>query len=175
MREQSLATKSETDRTPLRLVGVENILDRIQQLRDAIARRAFEIFEGRGKGPGQELEDWLRAESELLHPIHVDVQESDDALIVCTDVLGFSAKEVEVSVEPRRVTVVGKEEASEKRKEGKKAVYTERHSTQIFRVLDLPAEVDPTKATATLKDGILELRMPRAAKAQKIRVEPKAA
>lgn len=32
---------------------------------DEIRRRAFELFEARGGQDGHELEDWLRAESEI--------------------------------------------------------------------------------------------------------------
>ena len=32
---------------------------------DAIAVRAYELFEGRGREPGRDLDDWLRAEREL--------------------------------------------------------------------------------------------------------------
>ena len=31
-----------------------------------IARRAYELFQGRGGHPGQELDDWLAAEQEIL-------------------------------------------------------------------------------------------------------------
>ena len=34
--------------------------------REAIALRAYEIYQERGGAPGQELEDWARAEQELL-------------------------------------------------------------------------------------------------------------
>lgn len=174
MTERSLGTKTEQGVTPLRFVGPEKLFERVRQVYDAIARRAFDIFESNGRAFGHDLEDWFRAESELLRPVNVDVQESDGALVVCAEVPGFSAKELEVSVEPRRLTVSGKKEGSEDRKE-RKTIYRERQSDQLLRVLDLPVEVDPSKAMATLKDGILELKMPRASKVQKIRVEPKAA
>jgi hypothetical protein len=32
---------------------------------DEIRRRAYQLFEGRGKEEGRELEDWLRAEEEI--------------------------------------------------------------------------------------------------------------
>jgi hypothetical protein len=32
---------------------------------EAIARRAYELFQERGREPGCELDDWLRAEHEL--------------------------------------------------------------------------------------------------------------
>ena len=33
---------------------------------DALARRAYEIFQRRGGAPGRDLDDWLQAERELL-------------------------------------------------------------------------------------------------------------
>ena len=33
---------------------------------DAIARRAFEVYCGRGGGHGQDVDDWLQAERELM-------------------------------------------------------------------------------------------------------------
>ncbi len=38
----------------------------IPQLHDRIAIRAFEIYEGRGKRDGHDLDDWFRAEQEVL-------------------------------------------------------------------------------------------------------------
>jgi len=35
------------------------------QLEDAIRRRAYELYEGRGRTGGRELEDWVQAESEV--------------------------------------------------------------------------------------------------------------
>ena len=39
----------------------------------------------------------------------------------------------------------------------------ERGKNEFFRVVNLPAEVDPAKATATLKDGLLTLTLPKIA------------
>jgi len=43
----------------------------------------------------------------------------------------------------------------------------------MFRVIDLPAEVDLSKAKATFHDGTLEVMMPKAAPAKSLRVETK--
>jgi hypothetical protein len=32
---------------------------------EAISRRAYQLFQERGRAPGRELDDWLRAEHEL--------------------------------------------------------------------------------------------------------------
>jgi len=159
---------------PVKQRAVENVSDRIQQVYDSIARRAFEIFDANGRWLGSELEDWLLAESEILHPVHLELAESDDSLTVRAEVPGFSTKEVEINVEPRRLTITGKHEAKEEGKKGK-TIYSERCAKEILRIIDLPAEVDSSKVTAILKDGILSIELPKAAHAKTVRVEPKAA
>jgi len=42
-------------------------------------------------------------------------------------------------------------------------------------VIDLPADVDAEKAEATIKDGVLELKIPKAAPAKKIPIQSSAA
>jgi HSP20 family protein len=175
MKEESVAiTEPEKEAAPMKLLPGSDLFDRIQEMSNSIARRAFEIFEGRGRALGHDLDDWLRAESEFLHPVHVDIKESEEALTVRAEVPGFSAKELEVAVEPHRLTVSGKHETSEE-STSKKTIYAEQCSKQIFRAVDLPKEVDSSKVTATLKDGVLELSMPKAAKAQKVPIEEKPA
>jgi len=164
---------------PVKQSTTDDIFDRIQQTYiqqtyNSIARRAFEIFDSNGRWFGHELEDWFRAESELLHPVHLEIAETDDNLTVRAEVPGFNAKELDINVGPRQLTIFGKHEAQEESKKGK-TVYSERCAKEILRVVDLPAEVDSSKATATLKDGILNLEMPKAAHAKTVRVEPKAA
>jgi len=76
-----------------------------------------------------------------------------------------------VSVNARKVTISGKRESNEERKEGK-TVYKEACSNEVRRVVNLPAEVDSARATATLKDGVLNLIAPKAVQA-KGTVQPK--
>jgi HSP20 family protein len=159
---------------PVRQSATGDVFDRIQQTYDSIARRAFEIFDNNGRWPGHELEDWFRAESELLHPVHLEIAESDDNLTVRAEVPDFSTKELEISVEPRKLTIAGKHEAQEESKKGK-TIYSERCGTEILRVVDLPAEVDSSKVSAILKDGILNIELPKAAHAKIVRIEPKTA
>ncbi len=56
--------------------------------------------------------------------------------------LGFSEKEIEVSVEPSRLTISGKRETETKSRKQGKTVYSEFCSDQILRVVDLPGSVD---------------------------------
>src|SRR5260370_40854450 len=126
-----------------------DVFDRIQQTYDAIARRAFEIFDANRRWLGNEWEHWFRAESELLHPIHLEVTGSDDNLTVRAELPGVSTKELEINVEARRLTIAGEHEAHEESKKGK-TIYSERCANEILRVVDLPTEVDSSKVSAAL-------------------------
>ena len=116
---------------------------------------------------GRDLENWLQAESKLLHPVHVDVAESDEGLTVRAEVpASFRAENLMVGVEARRLTIAGEREAD--RSAETKTIYRESCSDHILRVIELPAEVVAGKVAATLRDGVLELKLPNAAPAKKI-------
>jgi HSP20 family molecular chaperone IbpA len=157
---------------PVKQTSLTNIFDQIEELHNSIARRAFEIFEGKGRWPGRELDDWLRAESEFIYPMHLEITESDNHLNVRAEVPGFNAKGLEINIEPRRLTITGKHEARDETKKGK-TLYSELCASEILRVVDLPAEVDTSDVSATLKDGILSIKMTKTAAPKSVRVELK--
>lgn len=168
-----------TDRpSGIRLVRPEEMLDQMHNMFDTIARRAFEIFERNGGQLGHDLEHWFQAETELFHPMHLEVTEADKTLTVKAEVPGFLEQDLQVSLEPRRVTITGKRESHEEKKT-KKTVYSECRSNQIFRVVDLPQEVNPTASgvKATYDQGVLTLTLPEAesTKGREIKIESKAA
>ena len=119
------------------------------------------------------MDDWFRAEAELLHPLHAELAESDDNLTVRAEVPGFSAKEIDINVEPRRLTISGKRQTQEESKKGK-TIYSERCAKEILQVFDLPSEVGSSKISMILKDGVLNIEMPKAAHATTTHIEPKA-
>ena len=151
----------------------QDVFEQFDRIYDSIARRAFEIFSGNGHGFGHDLEDWFRAESELLHPVHMKVAESDQAVSVMAEVPGFEAKDLEIKLEPTRLTVSGKRETKEEQKKGK-TVYHEHCANQILRIVDLPAGVDASKAEAKLKDGTLEMQLPKGKPTKTTRIQVKA-
>jgi HSP20 family protein len=174
MAEKSTAVQPAKEQTLSKPTTFESLFDRANDVFDAISRRAYEIFEGNGFTSGGALRDWFQAERELLHPVHVNITESDDALDIKAEVPGFNEKELEINVEPRRLMISGKRETSKEEKKGK-TVYSETCANHIMRLIDLPAEVETEKVTAALKNGVLELKLPKAAKPRTVRVQPKVA
>lgn len=149
--------------TSLRVVDPETLISRMNELYDLIAQRAFEIFEEDGRQTGRDQDNWYRAEQELLHPVHVCIAEADGTLNVEAEVPGFTPDELQVSLEPKRLTIAGKKTDSHESKGKEGTIYQEHCSNEILRSIELPTEVDPAKATATLKNGILDLKLPKAA------------
>ena len=150
--------------TNVKLVSPEELLKHKEFVFDSISRRAYELFEDRGYSHGNDWDDWFRAESELLKPLKCHILESDDRLIAHVEVPGFSPHEIKVSLEPRWLKIGGRRETSENRNTGEAIMYSLGHSLlpadQMFHVAELSAEVDPSKANVTFKDGMLEIVMP---------------
>jgi HSP20 family molecular chaperone IbpA len=159
---------------PIKAIKDISLLEQFEGTFNALTRRAYEIFDRNGRRFGHDLEHWFQAERELLHPVALNIVESPEAFEVKAEVPGFSEKELEIGVETHRLTITGKRASSKEEKKGK-SIRVESSSEQILRIVDLPGEVEPGKATATLNNGVLELTLPKVAQAQPVRVRPKAA
>jgi len=70
-------------------VRVNGPLDRIRQIRDAIARRAYELFQKRGKASGSDQEDWYCAGNRTNPSGAYTVLETDVLLVVFAELPGF--------------------------------------------------------------------------------------
>lgn len=159
---------------PVKTIAPESLRDQMQNVFDAVSRRAYEIFESNGRSFGHDIEDWFQAGNELFEPMHTDITDSDESISVKVEVSGFTERELQVAIEPSRLAISGKRESNKEENNGK-MTHSEAYSREIFRVIDLPSDVDTGKATATLKDGILELTIAKVAKAQAVQTMPQAA
>jgi len=145
-------------------VEAEKLIERMAELTKVVARRAYEFFESRGREFGGELEDWFRAESELLRPVPATMKETDDQFRVRAEVPGFKANEIKISVNPRQLMIEGSIDRSNEEKTGEeseKVIFCERRANRFYRSFNLPAEINLTKVAAKLKDGVLEITMPK--------------
>lgn len=146
----------------------------LREIYDHISSRAYELFSQRGYDHGHHFEDWVRAESEILQPVPVEIADDDDSLIVRAEVPGFTPKDLEVKVEPSRLLIRGQSENTRQRS-AEKTIYSECEKSQIFRVVNLPTKVNPDKVTASLQQGVLQVTLPKANGVKPNKVEVKAA
>lgn len=156
----------------LKIVNTDSLFDRMKGLYDKVAKRAYELFDKRGREFGKDFDDWFHAEFEILRPLPIELKETKDMLMINAEVPGFTADELEVSIDPKRIMITGKTEHTNKRKEAT-TVFTELRSNEIFRICDLPVAVDPEKVKATLKNGLLELTLPKTRETKSVTVDVK--
>lgn len=104
----------------------------------------------------------------------VNMGETEDSVFVYAFVPGVDADSLDVSVEGSLLTLSGKRAPPEV---GKDAVWyrSERFAGEFTRSLSLPETVDPAQVEATLKNGVLVVRMRKRAEVQPRRLEIKTA
>jgi HSP20 family protein len=162
----------------LKLVPDDPFIELAREINNLIARRAYDLYESGGSAHGRDRENWLRAESEILFNAPVDIRETETAVTIRVDVPGFDENDLEVRIAPPRLCITGQRPEASEQQEGSegKTVYSERRSGRIFRVLDLPSQIDQDLTEATLRDGILEITLLKTAEmGKKVPVLAKAA
>jgi HSP20 family molecular chaperone IbpA len=134
-----------------------DVFDRMNETKELIAQRAYEIYLSRGGGHGSDQDDWLSAEGELLPKLEVDFEVTDEAVRLTAQVPGFNAKDLEVEVGHRRAVVCGVHAGSNRTGNGGRKV------KKVMRIVELPFDVDPVGAQATLQGQTLHVLLPRLA------------
>ena len=99
------------------------------------------------------LEDGVRVPA-------VDVRDEGTEFVVTAELPGVSKDQVEIEATPGSLEIRA-ELRGEREEKDEKYYFRERTFRGYRRSLDLPAEVVPEKAAAQLKDGVLEIRLPK--------------
>ena len=155
-----------------------------QELKKAQATRALSPFEEMEQMFDQYLRGgWLRpwrvdwptfrepALPEIRFP-KIDVVDREDEVVVKAEVPGVEKKDIDISVSDDSVTIKGETRHEEKEEDGDYYRCEISHGS-FSRTVALPASVDGSKAKVDFKDGMLELTLPKIAKAKRhtIKVE----
>lgn len=152
---------------------VDSLDEALQGARDAIMRRAYELFETHGLAGARELDDWLTAERELFWQPPATIRELEHAFTIDIAMPGLTVDDIEVQVTDRSVLVKSDCCATAGANDEKVHVDEMPHG-RAFRTFELPGTLDPARTTAELRDGVLRIRAPRVAESA-ARVVPVAA
>jgi HSP20 family protein len=150
----------------------KSIFDEIDRMQDRVMRRAYEIFSENGGIFGRDMDDWLRAEQELVWKPAIELEERDDEFRLQIATPGVDPKNIDIEVTPEDILV--KADVHHEHKEKKGEVYAcEFASGNLFRSIHLPKKIDPDKVKAEFKNGMLSLKAPVAeeARAKKVTIE----
>jgi HSP20 family molecular chaperone IbpA len=148
------------------------VFEEIGKRIDMVRQRALELFERRGREFGHALDDWLKAEREIMGSWPAaELKEKDGAYELEMTLPGYQAKEVEVTATPSEIIVHAQTQHEEKKEEEGQVVWTEFGSNEVFRRFELPQPIEVEKATASLDKGILHVMAPKAPEAKKRTIE----
>lgn len=133
----------------------------VNQLHNEINR----VFGMNGGRPGDEetgsvTADWMPA---------VDIHEDADRYILRADLPGVDPEAIEITMENGVLTIRG-DRSAERSVENGEYRRVERISGRFFRRFTLPDTADAEKISASGKNGVLEVTIPKHAKVQPRRI-----
>jgi HSP20 family protein len=104
----------------------------------------------------------------------VDVAENEDGLNVSVELPGLDSDDIKVSLENGVLSISGeKKREIEEGKEGTEYHLVERRYGRFQRSFTLPRGIDTEKATAKFENGVLNVTLPKSAKAKAKLIEVK--
>ena len=116
---------------------------------------------------GKIVEDnpfWAPSQFMVNNP-RLAVDETDDAVVVTAELPGHDPNNFAVEISAERLVMRG-EKQHETHRTGRGYAYSQRRYGAFAQALRLPCEVDPDRAQATYKHGVLRVAMPKTARAR---------
>lgn len=99
----------------------------------------------------------------------VDIEELNDSLKLWADMPGVKQSDVEVTLNGGILTIVGT--VSTERYHKLAPLYTEYNVGNYFRQFELNEDIDDQQIKASMRDGVLELTLPKSERARPRRIE----
>ena len=129
----------------------------VDRFRSEIDRMFDDFFTWSPFSRSYGVEEWMPA---------VDMSETAKEIIVNAEVPGIDANNIDITIKGER-----KQDQEEK---GENYHRIERRYGSFSRSLELPADVNGDKVTATYKDGVLKVNLPKAKEQSVKKIEVKA-
>jgi len=120
--------------------------------------------------PKKESEDWL-AESE--GQLTIDVYQTPNEIVIKSTIAGVSPEDIDISITNDMITIKGRRQKDEEVKE-EDYYYQECYWGPFSRSVILPVDVEVDRADASMKNGILTIRLPKVEKVKTKKITIKA-
>ncbi len=99
----------------------------------------------------------------------INLVDGGDKLVVTAEVPGLSEKDVSVAIEQDVLSISGERHIAQP---GGYSIHRqERSDFKFARSISMPCKVEPEKATATVRNGVLTIALPKVPEAQPKRIE----
>jgi HSP20 family molecular chaperone IbpA len=121
-------------------------------------------------GSGQQRQQMQQQSDYVLRP-PVDIFDTADGLTLYADMPGVSKDRLNVQVEHNNLTIEGTAQIN--LTEGMTPLYADVRATRYLRTFTLSNELETDRIDASLKDGVLTLRIPKRAELRPRKIEIK--
>ena len=135
----------------------------LERMRKEMDRLWDSFFEGRPSRKAEEVGEWLPT---------LDVLETKNDLVVRAEIPGIDPKDIDISLANDILTIKGeKKQEIEEKEENYHLI--ERSYGSFTRMARLPREVQSDKISASYKNGILKITLPKSEEAKKKEIKIK--
>lgn len=104
-----------------------------------------------------------RTEAGKFFSPYTDIHETDDAVVVSMEVPGVGKSDIDIKLDKGVLTVTGTIDS--KKYEALKPIYAEYNVGNFVRSFTLSTKIDSDKIAASVADGVLTVRLPKAKEA----------
>lgn len=117
----------------------------------------------RRSSPFEEVERLLDRMGELNkgNGLAVDLEDTGDTFVLTADLPGFDREDIGVELRKGSLQISARREDSDERTD-ESYIHRERTSRSISRTVSLPEPVDKEGTSATFKNGVLTVQIPKA-------------
>ncbi len=144
---------------PSQLAGRQSEWDPFERMRELMRWDPFQELSSR----------WFGGEPQSFMP-SFDVREEKDAFVFQADLPGIPEENIDISLTGNRLSISGKREEEQVSSEAGPYYCRERSYGSFSRTFTLPEGADADRIEARMRDGVLSLRVPKAAEAQPKRI-----
>ena len=134
--------------------------------RNVVRNPFYQLFQNFFASPLLESSSWTLGQRSFPP---LNLWEENDFLYVEAEVPGLKMDQLEIFVKDGELTLHGKRGDAQQREYHRR----ERGQGAFQRVVKLPFEIDPEKVEATLVDGVLNIKLPKAEAAKPRKIEVK--
>jgi HSP20 family protein len=144
-------------------IKAEPIEPKVEKIEEPEVKKEEEIKEEKVK---IKKEKWFETEGELA----ADIYQTENDLVIQSAIAGVRSENLDISIEGDVITIKGNRE-----KPGEGGIYftQECYWGPFSRKVILPVEIDPNRIEATMKEGILTIRLPKIERERKRKIEVK--
>ena len=113
-----------------------------------------------------EEKKWFQTEGKLT----IDVYETNSSIVIQTAIAGVKPEDFDISIENDMLEIRGVRKKPEEGKDKKNYFFQECYWGPFSRKFVLPKEVDNSRAQASIKEGVLTIKMPKLERERKRKI-----